>query len=68
VLLKPRSALLASKLEDRIIVLLPELESTIVDFVNGFPKLRAHSNNATCVFHICTLPLRITDSNNEILE
>jgi hypothetical protein len=56
ILQKLGTALPMRQLEYRIvIVLLLELQGTVVDFTNRLSELRMHSDNPTRVIYICTL-------------
>jgi hypothetical protein len=70
VLQEPGTVLLAGQLEHGIVVPLPELQSTVVDFLNRPSKLGERNDDPTSVLHVCTLPLGIIYtgcSNNDIL-
>lgn len=68
---EPRSALLFREFEDGVIELLPELDTTRSDLVDGLAELGANSEDATGLLNVSALPLSITNTtrgHDEVLD
>ncbi|KAF5342127.1 hypothetical protein D9611_001434 [Ephemerocybe angulata] len=70
-LLQPRHTLFLGQLEDTIIKLLPQLDGTGRDLVDGLAKLRSHGENTAGRLRVRSLPLSIVNASSgddEVLD
>ena len=68
---EPCGALLLGQLEDGVVELLPELDTTRRDLVDGLAELRADGEDPTGLLRVRALPLRVVDAlrgDDEVLD